>query len=128
MAKLTQKAKSLIDGKNFGFLATIMKDGSPQVTPVWVDREGDYILVNTTVGRVKQKNIERDPRVAIAIADSNNPYSKVTIRGKVAEQIFDGADKHIDKLAKKYLGQDRYPWRGKEKRVIIKIKPEKISE
>jgi PPOX class probable F420-dependent enzyme len=105
-----------------------MKDGSPQVTPTWTDIENGYILINTAIGRIKQKNISRDPRVALAIADQNNPYDMVTIRGKVIEQISgDVAEEHIDKLAKKYIGKDKYPGRSPgEKRVLLKIKPEKI--
>ncbi len=126
--KLDEKARKLIDGKNFGYLATVMSDGSPQVTPVWVDRDGDYVLVNTAMGRLKQKNSKRDPKVAIAIADASNQYEKVTLRGVVTEQTTDGANEHIDKLAKKYLGKEKYPWRSpSEKRVILKIRPEHIS-
>ncbi len=126
--KLDEKARKLIDGKNFGYLATVMSDGSPQVTPVWVDRDGDYILVNTAMGRLKQKNSKRNPKVAIAIADASNQYEKVTIRGVLTEQTTEGANEHIDRLAKKYLGQERYPWRSPtEKRVILKIRPEHVS-
>ena len=79
--------RKLFENKNFVFVSSLMKDGSPQVTPIWVDIENGYILVNTAIGRIKQKNISRDPRVALAIADQNNPYDMVTIRGKVTEQI-----------------------------------------
>jgi PPOX class probable F420-dependent enzyme len=105
-----------------------MKDGSPQVTPTWVDIENGYILVNTAIGRIKQWNISRDPRVALSLIDQNNPYEMVTLRGKVTEQITgEKAEKHIDKLSKKYIGIDKYPRRSKgEQRVILKIKPEKI--
>ena len=78
-SRLSNKAARLIDGKNFGFLATIMPDGSPQVSPVWIDREGDLVLVNTAMGAVKQRNVARDPRVAVSIADQDNPYEKVAI-------------------------------------------------
>jgi PPOX class probable F420-dependent enzyme len=120
--------KNLFDGKNFAFLSTLMKDGAPQVTPVWIDIEDGNILVNTALGRVKQRNVSRDPRVALSIIDQNNQYNMVTIRGEVTEQITgDKAEKHIDKLAKKYIGKDKYPWRSKtEKRVILKIKPGKV--
>jgi len=120
--------KNLFDGKNFAFLSTLMKDGAPQVTPVWIDIEDGNILVNTALGRVKHRNVSRDPRVALSIIDQNNQYDMVTIRGEVTEQITgDKAEKHIDKLAKKYIGKDKYPWRSKtEKRVILKIKPGKV--
>jgi PPOX class probable F420-dependent enzyme len=127
---LTGDAIKLIEGKNFGYLATVMKDGSPQVTPVWVDHEGkNYILVNTALGRIKQKNTKRKSKVAIAIADASNQYEKVAIRGVVVEQTTKGADEHIDKLTKKYLGKEKYPYRSpSEKRVILKIRPEHVSK
>lgn len=120
--------RKLFESKNFVFLSSLMKDGSPQVTPMWVDIENGYILVNTAIGRIKQKNISRDPRVALAIADQNNPYDTVTIRGKVIEQITGvPAEEHIDKLTKKYIDKDKYPYRSPgEKRIILKIKPERI--
>ncbi|HEY6668654.1 MAG TPA: PPOX class F420-dependent oxidoreductase, partial [Candidatus Nitrosopolaris sp.] len=100
---------------------------SPQVTPTWIDVEDDVVLINTAEGRIKHKNISRDPRVAISIVDRNNPYNMATIRGKVIGQTNQDADEHIDKLAKKYLGVDRYPGRSpNEKRIILKVKPEKI--
>ena len=117
----------LLTGKNFAFVATLMKDGSPQITPTWIDFEVDTILINTAEGRTKQKNVSRDQRVAISIVDQNNPYNMVTIRGKVTEQTSKGADEHIDKLAKRYLGVDKYPFRSPtEKRVIIKVTPENV--
>jgi len=103
-------------------------DGSPQVTPVWVDCDGDYILVNTAMGRLKQENSKRNPNAVIAIADASNQYGKVTIRGVVTEQTTEGANDHIDKLAKKYRGTERYPWRSAtENRVILRIRPEHVS-
>jgi len=120
--------RQLFEGKNFVYIASLMKDGSPQVTPTWVDIDNDTILVNTAVGRLKHKNISRDGRVALAIADQDNPYNMVTIRGKVVDQIIgQEAEEHIDKLAKKYLGKDKYPFRAPgERRVLLKIKPEKV--
>jgi len=123
-AKLNAKAIKLIEGKNFAFLATIMPDGAPHVAPVWIDREGDTILVNTAMGRQKQRNVTRDPRVSLSVADQNNMYDKTVIHGRVASQTLEGADAHIDKLAKKYTGRDKYPWRTPgEKRVILRIQP-----
>jgi PPOX class probable F420-dependent enzyme len=129
MSQITEPVIQLLNGKNFAYLSTLMKDGSPQVTPTWVDieRDDNSILINTAVGRIKHRNVSRDPRVAISISDQINPYNMVSIRGKVIEQITEGADEHTDKLAKKYLGIDKYPYRSQnEKRVILKIKPEKI--
>ena len=117
----------LFEGRNFAFLATVKKDGSPQVTPTWIDRDNDTILINTAKGRVKQENVSRDPRVSISLVDDRNPYSMVTITGKVIEQTTEGADEHIDKLARRYLDADRYPNHSADvKRVILKIKPERI--
>ena len=124
-----EEAKKLIDGKNFANLATLMPDGSPQVTPVWVDHEGEAILVNTAEGRVKTKNVARDPRVAISIFDQNNPYRKVVIRGRVIEVTKEGAEDHIDKMAMKYRGLTKYPWRQPGiSRVLIKVIPSSISK
>jgi len=125
--QISEPIAKLLEGRNFAFVATLMKDGWPQITPTWVDLEDGKILVNTAEGRLKQKNISRDGRVAISVIDHNNPYHMVTVRGRVVEQMKEGADEHIDKLAKKYLGVDKYPLRSpKEKRIIIKIIPEKV--
>ena len=125
---ITEPIAKLIEGKNFAFLATIMKDGSPQATPTWIDIDNrKTLLINTAEGRLKQKNISRDPRVSISVMEHSNPYHMVTIRGRVVEQTNVGADEHIDKLAKKYLGAEKYPMRSaQEKRIILKIKPEKV--
>ena len=121
----------LFEGKNFAFLATLMRDGSPQVTPTWVDidKNNDTILVNTARGRIKHRNISRDPRVAVSLIDSSNPYDMVTVRGRVVEQIKGkNADEHIDKLAKKYLDEEKYPRRRPgEERVLLRIKPELVA-
>ena len=125
--KLTETAIKLIDGKNFAYLATLLPDGSPHVTPMWVDHEGDMLLMNTAVGRVKQRNITRDPRVSITIVDSNNPYDRIIIHGRVVNQTEQGAETHIDKLAKKYTGANKYQKTSpNEKRIIIKIEPLQI--
>jgi PPOX class probable F420-dependent enzyme len=119
----------LFQDKNFAFVATLMPDGSPQITPTWVDvdEKNNYIIINTAKGRVKQKNVSRDSRVAVAIIDRNNPYHAATIRGRVVEQVTQGADPNIDKLAKKYLGVDKYPLRGPgEERIMLKIKPDRV--
>ena len=110
MTELNAKARSLLDGPHLAYLATVMEDGSPHVSPVWIAREDDQITFNTAVGRVKEKNMRRDPRVAISIADKEDFFRKVDIRGRVVEMV-DGeeADRQIDALAKKYLGKDRYP-------------------
>jgi PPOX class probable F420-dependent enzyme len=126
--QITEPVAKLLLDKNFAFISTLMSDGSPQVTPTWIDIEDGVILYNTAEGRIKHKNISRDPRVAVSVIDHNNPYNMVSIQGIAIEQSNEGADEHIDKLAKKYLGVDKYPMRSpNEKRIIVKIKPEKIS-
>lgn len=126
---LDSSSRDLFENKNFAFVATSMKDGSPQITPTWVDLEDNTILVNTAMGRVKQKNVARDPRVAVSVLDSSNPYNMVTVRGEVVEQITgEVAEKHIDKMAKKYLDKDEYPLRKPgERRILFKIKPKSIN-
>jgi PPOX class probable F420-dependent enzyme len=99
----------MIEGKNFGYISTISPDGWPHVTPVWVDREGDTLLINSTEGRKKVNNVQKNPKVSVAITDSNNPYRWVLIKGRVKEITTDGAEEHIDRLAKKYTGRDKYP-------------------
>jgi PPOX class probable F420-dependent enzyme len=129
MSQITEPVAQLLKGKNFAYVLTLMKDGSPQVTHTWVDidKDGNSILINTAEGRIKHKNMSRDPRVAISVSDQNNPYDMLSIRGRVIEQINEGADEHTNRLAKKYLGLDKYPYRSpNEKRVILKIKPEKV--
>jgi len=125
---IPDKYKDLFNKKVFANLATIMPDGSPQVTPVWLDYDGENLLINTAAGRVKDKNLQRDKRVAMAMSDPENPYRYLEVRGTVVERTEQGADEHIDKMAKKYMGVDRYPGRSPgEVRVLYKIKPERIS-
>jgi len=117
----------ILQKKSFAHLATLMPDGSPQVTPVWVDVVDGKIVVNSAKGRLKDKNLEHDPRVAISVTDPDNPYRSMTIRGKVVEIRTEGADAHIDKMAKKYIGKDKYPGRATgEVRVLVTIAPDKI--
>lgn len=120
---LDEKTIGLLKGGNLAHLATISKDGSPHVTPVWVDTDGEAVLVNTAKGRVKYNNILRNNKVAISVNDKNDFYRVYVAKG-TAEIIEDNADEHIDELAQRYLGVDKYPWRKEgEQRVIIKIKP-----
>ncbi len=128
MSKLTESARKMLEGKNFVYLATVNPDGSPQVTPTWVDTDGHFVLINTAVGRVKHRNVKKNPHVALAITDQTNPYNLVLIRGKVVEHITGQvAEEHIDKMAKKYRGLDKYPNRSPgEQRVLIKIEPVKV--
>jgi len=127
-AAIPEQYKDLLTKKAFAHLATLMKDGSPQVTPVWFDYDGTYVRVNTAKGRWKDKNMRNRPKVALSIPDPDNPYRYMQIRGKVAEVTENGADEHIDSLAKKYLGQDKYPFRQPgEVRVIYKIEVDRVQ-
>ena len=129
--KLSPGAVKLLQEKQIAQLATTMRDGSPQITPVWVDVEpdGSHVLINSAEGRVKMRNVERDPRVAVSVVDAQNPYRFAIVRGTVVKRRHEGADEHIDALAKKYLGQERYPMRRPdEQRVILRIKPRQVLE
>lgn len=118
----------LFQKKAFAHLATLMPDGSPQVTPVWIDYDGKQILINTIRGRQKDLNVRRDNRIALSIQDPDNPYRYLQIRGRIIETTEDGADDHINRLAKKYLNVDQHPFRRPGQiRVIHKIKIEHIA-
>jgi PPOX class probable F420-dependent enzyme len=118
----------LFEKQAFANLGTLMKDGSPQVTPVWVDYDGKYVRINSAKGRVKDKNMRRDPRVSVSLQDPANPYRYLEVRGRVIEITEKGADDHINKLSQKYLGNPVYPFRKPgEVRVTYIIEPEKVS-
>ncbi len=120
-------ADLLTTKKAFANVATLNPDGSPQVTPVWVDFDGSHVLINTAKGRVKAKNLAREPRIALSIADPDNAYRYLGIQGRVVDMTETGGDAHIDKMAKKYLGKDSYPYRAAgEVRLIVKISPDKV--
>lgn len=125
---IPEKYLDLFQKKAFAHLGTIMPDGRPQVTPVWCDYDGEHVIVNSARGRQKDRNLKRDPRVSLEISDPDNPYRYVEIRGHAVEITEDGADEHINKMAKKYMGVDVYPYRRPgEVRVMYKIKPEHVS-
>ncbi len=127
-ATIPQQFQDLLGKKAFASLATVMPDGTPQVTPVWIDFDGSHLRINSAKGRVKDRNMRRNPQVALAIQDPDNPYRYLAVRGRVEEITETGADAHIDSLAKKYLGKDRYPNRRPgEVRVTYRIRPERIS-
>ena len=122
MAGLSERARDLLTGTNFAFLAELMEDGSPHVSPVWIDVEGDLVLVNTAKGRLKEANMRRDPRVAISISPDDDPYTHVDLRGRVVEiREGDEAVADIDRLGKKYRGWDSYPLGEGEQRVSYLI-------
>lgn len=121
-ATFPEKYLDLFEKKSFGAFTTLMPDGSPQTTPVWVDYQNGDLWVNSALGRQKDKNVRRDPRVAVTIIDADNPYRYVEVRGRVKEITQTGSDEHINAMAKKYLGQDVYPFRQPgEERVLYKI-------
>jgi len=127
-AAIPQNFQDLFEKKAFANLATLMPDGQPQVTPVWVDFDGSHVVINSAKGRVKDRNMRRDPRVSMALLDPDNPYRHMAVQGRVVEITENGADQHIDKMAKKYLGQDKYPFRQPgEVRVIYKIEPDRVA-
>jgi PPOX class probable F420-dependent enzyme len=128
-ATIPPQFRDLLESKKaFAHLATVMPDGSPQVTPVWFDFDGTHLRINSAKGRVKDRNMRRDARIAVAIQDPDNPYRYLAVRGRVEEVTERGADAHIDALTRKYLGQDRYPYRqAGEVRVTYRIRPERVS-
>lgn len=129
--QLSPGAVKLLQEKQIAHFATTMPDGSPQVTPVWVDVEpdGGHVMINTAEGRVKTKNVERNPRVAVSVVDAQNPWRYAIVRGQIVERRHEGADEHIDKLSKKYLDKDSYPFRQPDQqRVILRIKPDHVLE
>lgn len=127
-AAIPEKYRDLFEKPSFGSLATLMPDGTPQVTPVWVGYDGTNVIINTAKGRVKDRNMRANPNVSIAVMDPANPYRYLEVRGKVVEVTEEGADAHIDSQARKYLGQDKYPFRQPgEVRVLFKVAPERFS-
>lgn len=126
-ARIPERAHRLLDEPNFAHVVTLMPDGMPQTTPVWIDRDADAVAFNTAKGRTKHRNLQRDPRVALSVVDRENPYAYLQVRGR-AEIVEEGADDHIDKLAGKYLGKDRYPFKQPgEQRVIVRVIPEAVD-
>lgn len=125
---LSDGAKALIARPVLATLVTLDRRGAPQATPLWIETDGDDLLVNTAKGRVKANNMERDPRVAVTVLDPQNPYNVVALRGTVVEMTHEGADAHIDRLAKKYLGVDEYPNRREgEVRLTVRIRVDHIA-
>jgi PPOX class probable F420-dependent enzyme len=128
MAQLTDKQAKLFTDKNWGVVSTIREDGSPHSTPVWIDYDGENVLVNSARGRAKVKNIERDPRATVTVLPADNQQGGYVMVSGPAEVVDEGALDHINAMAKKYLGEDKYPYLGPgEERVIIKIRPERVD-
>lgn len=128
MAKLSDKQAELFRGRNWGTVTTLRSDGSPHSTPVWIDTDDGEVLFNTSIGRAKERHLRRDPRVSVVVLPADDQQSGYVSVTGTAELTEDGALEHIDKLAKKYIGQDKYPYlQPGEQRVIVRIKPERID-
>jgi PPOX class probable F420-dependent enzyme len=126
---IPESHRDILEKKSLAHLATLMPDGSPQVTPVWCDFDGTHVRINSAKGRRKDRNIRREPRVSLSLCDPDNPYRYLEVRGRVVDISEEGADAHIDQLAHKYLGVDEYPnRRAEEVRVIYKIAPERFTK
>jgi PPOX class probable F420-dependent enzyme len=123
---LPDDVKALLDGPNFAHLATVRKNGAPQVDPVWVGREGNRVLVGTGEGTVKAKNSRRDPRVGLSIIGFRNPYDEAMIRGRIVERRPDPDLAVMDEISRKYTGKE-FPWRNLEGRVVLVIEPEHVT-
>jgi len=128
MAKLTEKQAELFRGRNWATVTTLRADGSPHSTPVWIDTDGENVVFNTVIGRAKERHLRRDPRASVVVLpaeDQQSGYVSVTGTAEITEE---GALEHIDKMAKKYVGLDKYPWHQPgDKRVIVTIRPERID-
>ncbi|MGD8609094.1 MAG: PPOX class F420-dependent oxidoreductase [Myxococcales bacterium] len=128
MKEIPKSYADILQKPSFAHFSTLMPDGSPQSSPVWIDADGPHLLINSAEGRVKDQNIRRDPRVAVSITDPDNPYRCLMIRGRVSKITNEGADDHINRMAKKYLGVDEYPYgQPGEVRVLYYIEPESVA-
>jgi PPOX class probable F420-dependent enzyme len=128
MAKLNEKQAKLFTDRNWGVIATLREDGSPHATPVWIDYDGENVLVNSAYGRAKVANVERDPRATVTVLPAADQQAGYVMVSGAADLVEEGALEHINSLARKYLGQDKYPYLGPgERRVIIRIRPERVD-
>ncbi len=125
---IDDRSRELLQAPNFAHVATLSGDGSAHGVIVWLDLDGDRVVLNTAQGRRWERNVERDPRITLTVPNGENPYEFVSVRGRVTEVTPDGADEHIDALAKKYLGQDSYPYRQEgEVRVRVVVEPDSVK-
>jgi PPOX class probable F420-dependent enzyme len=128
MSQLTETQADLFRGKNWGTVVTLRDDGSPHATPVWVDTDGEHVIFNTAIGRAKEQHIRRDPRVSVVVLPAENQQAGYVSVSGTAEIVEEGAYEHIDRMALKYLGQDKYPYlQPGEQRVIVKVTPELVD-
>lgn len=128
MEQVPESMRDLFERETFAGFSTVMPDGTPQVTPVWIDMVDDHVLVNTARGRQKERNVRENPEVGVLVMDPEDPYRYVSIRGEVEEVTEEGAVEHIDKLARLYMDVEEYPHHGEERgpRVIIRIRPDRV--
>ena len=124
MVELTEEQKRLFKGRNFAVMGTIGPDGAPQLTPNWIDWDGEYVLLNTAEGRIKPRNIRERPVVSVCVVNHDNPYQYVSVTGR-AEISEEGAEEHINELAHRYFGRD-FGYVPGEKRLLVRIKPERV--
>jgi PPOX class probable F420-dependent enzyme len=125
--RIDGRGAELLSAKNFAVVSTLRGDGSVQSAPVWIDLKDGRPVLNTAEGRAWPRNLERDPRITITVQNTQNPYEYVEVRGRVGARTHDGADEHIDSLAKKYLGVESYPYRQPgEQRVVLTVEPERV--
>ena len=127
MASIPDDYADLLDGKTFACFGTLSPSGAPHITPVWIDRDGDDLLVNTAAGRQKDRNVQRDARVGVCIVDHDDPYRYLSIEGEVVERTTEGAVEHIDELARQYMDVEEYPNRDESsERIVLRIRPETV--
>lgn len=127
MASIPAEYQDLFEKRSFAFVATLLPDGSPHLTPTWVDFDGEHVLVNTIRNNRKDKNVRNDPRITLAIADPENPYRYLSVRGEVVERREEGAREHLDTLAERYTGEAKYPGPGGDQRVVLVIRADDVS-
>ena len=127
MADIPSEYRDLFERPSFAFVATLLPDGAPHVTPTWVDFDGEHVLVNTVRDNRKDKNVRNDPRITLAIADPENPYRYLSVRGEVVERREEGAREHLDALAERYTGQPKYPGPSGQERVVLVIRADDVG-
>jgi len=127
MISIPADYQDLFEKRSFAFVATLLPDGAPHVTPTWVDFDGEHVLVNTIRNNRKDKNICNDPRITLTIADPENPYRYLSVRGEVVERREEGAREHLDALAERYTGEAKYPGPGGDNRIVLFIRADDVS-
>jgi PPOX class probable F420-dependent enzyme len=127
MESIPPEYRDLFEKRSFAFVATLLPDGAPHVTPTWVEFDGEHVLVNTVRDNRKDRNVRKDPRITLAVADPENPYRYLSVRGEVVERREDGAREHLDRLAERYTGEAKYPGPSGQERVVLVVRPDDVS-